>query len=44
MCRLGHEISYNVIYGSPLYIKFFPTDIISYEKGKNVKVLGALAN
>ena len=29
---LGHEISYRVICGSPLYIQFLLTDMFGYEK------------
>ena len=32
LSRLGHEISYNVIFGSPIYIQLLLTDMVSYEK------------
>ena len=41
--RLGHEISYDVICGAPLYIQFPLTDTVSDEKETHVDVIGAHA-
>ena len=43
LCSIGNEIYYHVICGAPLYIQFFLTDTVSYEKETNVDVLGVLA-
>ena len=43
LCMLSHEISYHLIYGAPIYIKFLLTDTVSFEKKTNVDVLGVLA-
>ena len=40
---LGHEISYHINFGEPLYIQFLLTDMVSNEKESNVHMLDVIA-